>query len=61
MPEDKKYQLCQEVIWLSTDKANTYCMREAGHTGKHNIVNEEPKEETCLTQEPISNQSKKDS
>jgi hypothetical protein len=37
--------LCQEIIWLSTDKVNTYCMREKGHSGKHNIVNEEPKEE----------------
>jgi hypothetical protein len=34
--------LCQEIIWLSTDKVNTYCMREKGHPGKHNIVNEEP-------------------
>ena len=52
--------LCQELIWTSTDKANTYCMRERGHKGKHNIVNEEPKEEKCSTQEPISSQSKKD-
>ncbi len=47
---------CQELIWLSSDKANTYCMRERGHAGKHNIVNEEPKEKECQTesQAPMS-------
>ncbi len=47
--------LCQEVIWLSTDKANTYCMRERGHTGKHNIVNEEPKEKENDREKPKAN------
>ena len=43
--------LCQELIWTSTDKANTYCMRERGHKGKHNITNCEPEEETkCQTE-----------
>ncbi len=41
----KRVILCQELIWTSTDKANTYCMRERGHEGKHNIENCEPKEE----------------
>ena len=38
---NKSFLLCQELIWL-TDKTNTYCMRERGHAGEHNIVNEEP-------------------
>ena len=33
--------LCQAIIWL-TDKSNTYCMRELGHTGKCNTENKEP-------------------
>lgn len=45
MIEQKGIILCQELIWLDkADKVNTYCMRERGHTGKHNIVNEEPVE-----------------
>ena len=35
---------CYAVIWLDKDqRTSTYCMRDRGHTGKHNIVNEEPK------------------
>lgn len=33
--------LCQELIWLDK-RRSTYCMREKGHAGKHNIVNREP-------------------
>ena len=36
--------LCHEVIWL-TATTSTYCMRERGHAGKHNIENCEPFEE----------------
>jgi hypothetical protein len=36
--------LCHEVIWLSKS-SSTYCMRERGHEGKHNIENCEPVEE----------------
>jgi hypothetical protein len=36
---------CGEIIWLSGDKVNTYCMRESGHEGKHFIYNHEPTEE----------------
>lgn len=36
--------LCQLPIWLDDGDphVNTYCMRERGHAGKHNIVNQEP-------------------
>ena len=31
------FKLCQEIVWLGTSgKHNTYCMRAAGHSGKHN-------------------------
>jgi hypothetical protein len=32
------YKLCQELVWLddSQGRASTYCMRAAGHEGKHN-------------------------
>jgi len=33
---------CQELIWIDPPHTNTYCMREKGHPGEHNIVNEEP-------------------
>jgi hypothetical protein len=33
--------LCSEVIWTGK-LISTYCMRERGHSGEHNIVNEEP-------------------
>ena len=33
--------LCQARIETGLT-TNTYCMREAGHTGEHNIVNAEP-------------------
>lgn len=36
-----RMQTCQELIWIDS-RTNTYCMREKGHPGKHNIVNEEP-------------------
>jgi len=40
------FEMCHVIIWLDKEcRTNTYCMREKGHTGKHNIVNEEPKEE----------------
>jgi len=37
--------LCHDVIWLSKS-SSTYCMRERGHAGKHNIENCEP-EQLC--------------
>jgi hypothetical protein len=48
--------LCQEIIWTYSDKANTYCMRECGHKGKHNIKNEEPKEEVKPASQPLTNE-----
>jgi hypothetical protein len=37
---------CSAPIFLDEQhKTNTYCQREIGHTGKHNIENKEPAEE----------------
>lgn len=31
------YKTCQEIVWIGkSGKVNTYCMRAAGHAGKHN-------------------------
>ena len=46
------YQLCQELIWIDPPHTNTYCMREKGHPGKHNTVNEEPCEKTPAPSDP---------
>ena len=37
-------RLCQELIWTS-HLTSTYCMREAGHEGKHYIMDKEPTKE----------------
>jgi hypothetical protein len=35
---------CSASIFLDSEhKSNTYCLREHGHSGEHNTVNEEPK------------------
>jgi hypothetical protein len=37
---------CSAVIWLDKDhRSNTYCMREQGHTGEHNIDGKMPVKE----------------
>ncbi len=46
----KTIRLCQEMIWTGPT-SSTYCMREEGHTGKHNIVNREP--EPCKEKIPV--------
>jgi len=45
--------LCHDVIWLSK-YSSTYCMRERGHAGKHNIENCEPVEEKPDYNLPLS-------
>lgn len=46
------FQLCQETIWLDPmGRRSTYCMRQRGHEGKHNIENSEPPESVKLAQE----------
>jgi hypothetical protein len=45
------FKLCQETIWLDADgRRSTYCMRAAGHQGKHNPAgNFEPAGTLTLT------------
>jgi hypothetical protein len=54
-----RMQTCQELIWIDPPHSNTYCMREKGHPGKHNIVNEGPceKEKTPAKSEPAQTTS----
>jgi len=40
---------CHEVIWTNPPIVSTYCMRERGHEGEHNIENCEPVKNTDLT------------
>lgn len=36
---------CAALIFLDAGhRSNTYCVREMGHVGKHNVTNEEPEE-----------------